>query len=122
MDANMLVLSALRTGAIANTRYSRITTDRAKESYEGLKSLLYYKFSGRGQKQAAQLIKDWDENYASLAVEEQMKQELGKVEVGFDPGVMDTADRLLKQLWPQRVLHSGIVEDQGGDSQLIVTS
>jgi hypothetical protein len=108
MDANTLVLSALRTGAIANTRYGRITPDKSKEAYQGLKSLLLNKFTGQGQSEAAQLIQDWDTSYPRLEVQTQMQQELESVNIASDGEVLDLARRLLIQLEPQYSLHNGV--------------
>jgi hypothetical protein len=112
MDANTLVLSALRTGAIANTRFSAITTRRSKEAYQGLKSLLLNKFTGQGRSQAAQLIHDWDTNYPKF--EAQMKRELEDIDIGSDDKVLDTANRLLTQLQPQLDLQNGFTTTSGG--------
>lgn len=108
MDANTLVLSALKTGAIANTRYSRITLDKSKEAYRGLKSLLLNKFTSQDQGEAAQLIQDWDTTYPRPEVQTQMQQELERVKISDDDEVLDLAQRLLIQLEPQYSLHNGV--------------
>lgn len=92
------IFLALATGAIANTRFSAITTDSARWSYTHLKKLLQPKLPNK------QLLESWEADRKGYEAE--LKKALLDSNIGSDEQVLAAAQKLLKQLQLQQAVIS----------------
>ena len=112
MDTVTLVVSALSTGVVANTRLSDIATDSSKFAYKQLRSLLKRRHVDPA------LFDSWEENQKEL--EPQLKEALARTNIEQDDEVIETAQRLYTSLQPMQTMlnHFSVRESKNERGQV----
>ena len=107
MDPIMLILSALTAGAVASIQST--TSEAVTDMYNGLKTLIQRKLSG---KRGAELVlsehendpQTWEEPLKKILVQEHLDQE---------QDILDAARNLLLQIHPQQVQAKYVLQNYG---------
>jgi hypothetical protein len=96
MDQVSLILTALASGATAGLKDS--TSIALKDSYNGLKTLIQHKFTGKSKSETALSLYVDD----PLTNEKPLREALEEVQVEQDQEIIEAAQRLLALTQPQQ--------------------